>query len=215
MVDTISKLVPRVRLLYLYPSSLDDDLIEAMIATSVPYFDLSLQHVSRPLVQKMRRWGEGSRFLERIDFIRSIAPDATLRSSFILGYPGETEEDHDELLSFIKAAQLDWAGFFTFSEEPGTFAAGLDGQIPPELAMERLRECSELQDEITSAKRSALVGGTVSVLVDSPGVARSHRESPEIDGIVNVPHTLEAGRFHEVLVVSSAGPDLWAEPVRP
>ena len=113
-----------VRLLYLYPSALDDSLIDAVIATGVPYFDLSLQHVSRPLVQRMRRWGDADKFLERIASIRDRAPDAALRSSFILGYPGETEDDHDLLLSFLAEARLDWAGFFTFSEEPGTFAAG-------------------------------------------------------------------------------------------
>ena len=94
----VAERVERVRLLYLYPSALDDALIDAVVATGVPYFDLSLQHVSRPLVQRMRRWGDGETFLDRIDTIRAAAPDAALRSSFILGYPGETEEDHDLLL---------------------------------------------------------------------------------------------------------------------
>src|ERR1700722_9985292 len=130
LVRRLSQRVKRVRLLYLYPSALDDSLIDAVVSTGVPYFDLSLQHVSRPLVQRMRRWGDAEKFLERIDTIRTAAPDAALRSSFILGYPGETEDDHDLLLSFLAEARLDWAGFFTFSEEPGTFAEGLADTVP-------------------------------------------------------------------------------------
>jgi ribosomal protein S12 methylthiotransferase len=186
--------------------------VDAVVSTGVPYFDLSLQHVSRPLVKRMRRWGDGGRFLERIDAIRAAAPDAALRSSFILGYPGETEEDHDLLLAFLAEARLDWAGFFTFSEEPGTYAEGLTGAVPPELALERLRECSELQDAITAERRAALVGEKVEVLVDEPGVARTHREAPDIDGVVHVDRRLGVGEFHHVVVSGAAGPDLWAEP---
>ena len=212
LVRRLSQRVERVRLLYLYPSSLDDSLIDAVVSTGVPYFDLSLQHVSRPLVQRMRRWGDGERFLERIDTIRAAAPDAALRSSFILGYPGETEDDHDLLLSFLAEARLDWAGFFTFSEEPGTFAEGLADAVPAELALERLRECAELQDAITAERRAELVGERLEVLVDEPGVARSHREAPDIDGVVHVDDALAVGEFHKVVVTGAAGPDLWAEP---
>jgi ribosomal protein S12 methylthiotransferase len=211
LIGAVAARVERVRLLYLYPSALDDELVDSIVATGVPYFDLSLQHVSRPLVERMRRWGEGQRFLERITRIRTAAPDAGLRSSFILGYPGETEQDHDALLSFLNEAQLDWAGFFTFSEEPGTYAAGLGDTVPAGLALERLRECSELQDRITAERRAALVGETMRVLVDSPGVARSHREAPEIDGIVQVPTGLEPGTILDVVATDASGPDLWAE----
>jgi len=178
----------------------------------VPYFDLSLQHVARPLVERMRRWGDAERFLERIAAIRSAAPEAALRSSFILGYPGETEEDHDLLLQFLAEADLDWAGFFTFSEEVGTHAASLPDAVPGGLALERLRECAELQDEITARRRAQLVGERVEVLVDEPGVARSFREAPDIDGVVHVPGALSVGDFHKVLVTGAAGPDVWGEP---
>jgi ribosomal protein S12 methylthiotransferase len=199
-----------VRLLYLYPSALHDSLIDAVVSTGVPYFDLSLQHVSRPLVQRMRRWGDADRFLERIGRIRAAAPDAALRSSFILGYPGETEDDHDLLLSFLAEVRLDWAGFFTFSEEPGTYAEGLPGAVPAGLTLERLRECAELQDAITAERRADLVGERLEVLVDEAGVARSHREAPEIDGVVHVDRALGVGEFHKVTVTGAAGPDLWA-----
>ena len=212
LLRRVSGLVARVRLLYLYPSALDDALVDAVLDTGVPYFDLSLQHVSRPLVERMRRWGDGERFLHRIAAIRAAAPGAVLRSSFILGYPGETEDDHDLLLDFLAEARLDWAGFFTFSSEQGTYAAGLPDQVPVALAAERMRECAELQDLITAEKRADLVGDHLEVLVDEPGVARSFAEAPEIDGVVHVPPTLAPGRFHKVLVTGAAGPDLWGEP---
>ncbi len=161
----------------------------------------------------MRRFGNGARFLERIDAIRERAPEAALRSSFILGYPGETEEDHDALLSFLEAAELDWVGLFPFSEEEGTHAVGLPDKVGSELALERLRECAEIQDAITARRRAALVGSVVSVLVDRPGAARSFREAPSIDGVVRVPMHLRAGSFETVRITGSEGPDLVATPV--
>jgi ribosomal protein S12 methylthiotransferase len=214
LVGRLAETVARVRLLYLYPSSLDEELVEAIVGSGVPYFDLSLQHASKALLRRMRRWGDGERFLERIAAIRAAAPDAALRSSFILGYPGETEEDHDELLAFLAEARLDWAGFFPFSEEPGTLAASAAAgdRVAPELALERLRECAELQDAVTAERRAALVGETVEILVDEPGVGRSHREAPEIDGVVHVPASLAVGALRPVQVTGAAGPDLWAVP---
>ncbi len=213
LVEAVTSRVDRTRLLYLYPSDLTDALIDAICATGVPYFDLSLQHVSPPLMRRMRRWGDGERFLARIGDIRHREPDATFRSNFIVGYPGETEDDHDALLAFLAAAKLDWCGFFSFSKEDGTYAAGLDGEVPRALVDERLAELRELQDAITAARRDELIGSVVEVLVDAPGQARSHREAPEIDGIVVVPETMEVGTIAPVLVVDALGPDLVAEPM--
>jgi ribosomal protein S12 methylthiotransferase len=192
-----------------------DELIDAVVATGVPYFDLSLQHASRRLLRRMRRYGSAERFLERIAAIRRAAPDAALRSSFIVGYPGETEEDHDVLLEFLAAAQLDWAGFFRFSPEEGTLAATLPDQVPEDVALERLRECGELQDAITTERRQRLVGSTCEVLVDAPGIGRSHREAPEIDGVVRLPPRLRRGSLHEVAIAAAEGPDLIATGARP
>src|SRR5438067_1714800 len=114
--------VRRPRLLYLYPPELAAGLIGVMGATGCPYLDLSLQHVSPPHLRRRRRWGDGDRFLERIERIRAVYPEAAMRSSFIVGYPGETEEDHDLLLAFLEAADLDWVGLFPFSPEEGTYA---------------------------------------------------------------------------------------------
>jgi ribosomal protein S12 methylthiotransferase len=213
LVGEVAARVARVRLLYLYPSHLDGALVEAILATGVPYFDLSLQHVAAPLVRRMRRWGDGERYLARIDAIRRAEPAAAFRSNFIVGYPGETEAHHDELLAFVREAQLDWCGFFSYSREDGTYAADLDGEVPGPLVQERLAELRELQDEITALRRDELVGQELEVLVDAPGVARSHREAPEIDGIVVVPGHLAVGELHRVAVTAAAGPDLSAAPV--
>ena len=213
LVRQVAALVPWTRLLYLYPSDLSDDLIDAICDTPVPYFDLSLQHVSKPLLRRMRRWGDGERFLRRIADIRMRQPDAAFRSNFIVGYPGETEADHDQLLAFVEQAQLDWCGFFSYSNEEGTYAADLDGVVPAPLMAQRLSELRELQDEITARRRDDLIGTTVTVLVDEPGVARSHREAPEIDGVIEVPDHLMVGAFATVRIVDAMGPDLVAEAV--
>lgn len=210
LVRQIADRVDRVRLLYLYPSDLTDALIDTICDTGVPYFDLSLQHVSPPLMRRMRRWGDGERFLRRITDIRAREPEAAFRSNFIVGYPGETEDDHDALLDFVEQAQLDWCGFFAYSPEAGTYAMELDGEIDTGLRDERLAELRELQDDITGAKRDLLVGSEVRVLVDEPGIGRSHREAPEIDGVVVVPDTLEVGDFHDLTVTATMGPDVEA-----
>jgi ribosomal protein S12 methylthiotransferase len=211
LVKAVSDRVVRTRLLYLYPSDLTDGLIDAICATGVPYFDLSLQHVSPPLVRRMRRWGNGEKFLRRIDDIRAREPDAAFRSNFIVGYPGETEDDHDQLLRFVEEAEVDWCGFFAYSPEDGTYAADLDDQVDEELVADRLAELRELQDAITARKRDALIGSQVEVLVDTPGTARSHREAPEIDGVIGVPEQLAAGTLATLTVTGALGPDLEAE----
>ncbi|MFZ9930909.1 MAG: 30S ribosomal protein S12 methylthiotransferase RimO, partial [Ilumatobacteraceae bacterium] len=146
-----------------------------------------------------------------IEDIRALSPQAAFRSNFIVGYPGETESDHDQLLDFVESAQLDWCGFFAYSPEEGTYAVDLDGTVSDSLVRERLAELSELQDSITARRRDDLIGREISVLIDEPGVGRSHREAPEIDGIVEVPETLTVGEFHTVTVRSALGPDITAD----
>ena len=213
LVRAVAARVPRVRLLYLYPSDLTDALIDAIGETGVHYFDLSLQHVSKPHLRRMRRWGDGDRFLGRIEDIRARMPDAAFRSNFIVGYPGETEADHDALLEFVGAAQLDWCGLFAYSQEDGTYAAGLPDTVPAGLVAERLAEVGELQDTITRTRRAALIGSTAEVLVDERGIARSHREAPEIDGVIVVPEDLEPRSVLTVEITDATGPDLEGRPV--
>ena len=139
---------------------------------------------------------------------------ATFRSSFILGYPGESEEDQDQLLEFLSTAELDWAGFFLFSPEEGTHAARLDDQVPRSLALERMLECSELQDGITARRRDQLVGARRQVLIDQPGQGRTIHEAPEIDGVVHVPDNLEVGDLVEIDIAEALGIDLRGDPVK-
>ena len=211
LIEEITQRVDWVRLLYLYPSELNQQLIDVMCSLTVPYFDLSLQHVSSPLMRRMKRWGDAERFRDLISEIRRNSPSAVFRSNFIVGYPGETEEDQDQLIDFIKEMQLDWCGFFAFSDEEDTYASGLEGKIDRSLIIERLKELSCLQDEITSSKRDALIGERISVLVDSHGVGRTYREAPEIDGVVSVPDSCQVGEFTDLIVKGSLGPDLEAD----
>ncbi|MET0919733.1 MAG: 30S ribosomal protein S12 methylthiotransferase RimO [Acidimicrobiia bacterium] len=223
----------RVRLLYLYPSEVRDPLVSTMLEldTVVPYFDLSLQHADPALLRAMKRWGSGDRFLEMIAGIRAQEPNATFRSSFIVGFPGETEAAHDALLGFLAAAELDWAGFFAYSREDGTAAASLTNTVNERLVGEWLRECDEVQDPITRAARDELVGSEVSVLIDEidqsdaehhVAIGRTHREAPEIDGVVRVESASQggggAGALHarpgaivRAHVTDAVGPDLMAK----
>jgi MiaB/RimO family radical SAM methylthiotransferase len=209
----------RQRLLYLYPSEVRGALVERMLSlpTVVPYFDLSLQHASAPLLRRMKRWGSGERFLATIDAIRDARPDAVFRSSFICGFPGETEAQHDELLDFLGAAALDWAGFFPFSREDGTAAADLDGEVDPDVVTEWLRECSDVQEPVTNARRLDLVGERVEVLVDRGAdapVGRTFREAPEIDGVVRLDGDAKPGDVVTAVVTDAEGPDLDARVTR-
>jgi ribosomal protein S12 methylthiotransferase len=210
----------RVRLLYLYPSEVREPLVATMLEleTVVPYFDLSLQHSDRALLRAMKRWGSGDQFIRTIDAIRTAEPDVAFRSSFIVGFPGETESEHDHLLEFLDAAQLDWAGFFAFSREDGTPAAAMPGAPPERLVGEWLRECEEVQEAITRAARDALVGSEVEVLVDGHDddtgllVGRTHREAPEIDGVVHLDaEWARPGALVRAHVTDAFGTDLAAK----
>jgi ribosomal protein S12 methylthiotransferase len=208
----------RLRLYYLYPREIRQGLIDVMAGhdTIANYFDLSLQHASPTLLRSMRRPGSGSSHLELIERIRIAAPDAATRSSFIVGYPGETEEDFNHLVDFLTEARLDWAGFFPFSREEGTHAATLPDQIPAEAISERLRHVQRVQDDITAEANAGTVGATFAILVDQvedgQAVGRSYREAPEIDGVI----LLDSGRPGDWVtaeVVGTYGTDLTARVV--
>jgi ribosomal protein S12 methylthiotransferase len=203
----------RLRLLYLHPREISERLLREMTDNDLvaPYFDLSLQHVSLPLLRGMKRPGNTEKHLALVARIRELDSSAALRSSFIVGFPGETDDHVDELADFLSEARLDWAGFFPYSAEPGTPAAEMEQQIPRDLAMDRLRYLSAAQDEITEEKNGELVGERDLVLVDQVEdgvpVSRSHRHAPEIDGVVRLDGG-EAGQWKEVEYTGVFGPDM-------
>jgi ribosomal protein S12 methylthiotransferase len=197
----------RLRLYYLYPREIRPELIAEMADNPVvaDYFDLSLQHTSADLLRAMNRPGSGERHRALIGRIRAAAPNAALRSSFIVGFPGETDDDVDELAAFLTEAGLDWAGFFPFSPEDGTAAATMPGQIPEGEIQGRLRHLQNLQDEITTGRSIDQIGRSLSVVVDQvedgQPVARSYREAPEIDGVI----LLDGGHPGDWLTVDVVG----------
>ncbi len=201
-----------VRLLYLYPKEIRQSLIDEMASNEriASYFDLSLQHASRSLLRGMKRPGDGDRYRRLIQDIRSSAPDATLRSSFIVGFPGETEDDVEELAEFLQDVRLDWAGFFPYSAEQGTPAADMANHVARPDIEERLRHLQAIQEDITADVNAATVGDVIGVLVDQVEdgvpVGRSSREAPEIDGMI----TLDQGRpgdLVKVEITGAFGPD--------
>ena len=209
----------RLRLLYLHPREIRERLLEVMTSDPkvAPYFDLSLQHVSGTLLRRMKRPGNTEKHLALIDRIRELDHEAALRSSFIVGFPGETEDDVDLLADFLEEAALDWAGFFPYSAEPGTPAATMDDQVPRDAAMDRLRHLSRIQDEMTEQRNAEWVGRNDRVLVDQveDGVplARSHRQAPEIDGVVRLDQGT-VGDWLDVEYVGVYGPDMEGSVLR-
>jgi ribosomal protein S12 methylthiotransferase len=212
LIDDIDDL-RRLRLLYLYPKEIKPDLVDEIAHNPkvASYFDLSLQHASEQLLRGMKRPGGARRYLDLIDQIRQADPDAALRSSFIVGFPGETDDHVEELAEFLATARLDWAGFFPYSAEDGTPAALLAGRVDPEIVSERHRYLQGIQDEVTSEAGGAMIGRRLEVLVDQVedgvAVARSYREAPEIDGVI----TIDAGHpgdWLEIEVTAAFGSEL-------
>ncbi|RAG84732.1 30S ribosomal protein S12 methylthiotransferase RimO [Streptacidiphilus pinicola] len=215
--------VERVRVSYLQPAEMRPGLIDVLTGTEgvAPYFDLSFQHSAPNVLRRMRRFGDTDRFLELLDQIRAKAPEAGVRSNFIVGFPGETEEDLAELERFLTHARLDAIGVFGYSDEEGTEAADYDGKLPEDEVAERLARVSRLAEELTSQRAEQRVGSTVRVLVESNDgedgvIGRGAHQAPETDGITILLGDVEdlaPGDFVEAKVTASEGVDLYAEVV--
>jgi ribosomal protein S12 methylthiotransferase len=216
--------VGRVRVSYLQPAELRPGLMQAIANTPgvAPYFDLSFQHASTPVLRRMRRFGGTDDFLALLERIRAIAPSAGVRSNVIVGFPGETPEDVDELVRFLEAARLDVIGVFGYSDEDGTEAAGLEGKLTQDEIDARVARVTTLAEELTAQRAEERIGELVDVLIegqdeDDPTIAigRSAHQGPEVDGMTLLPGTQAVpGQFVTALVVASAGVDLIAEPVQ-
>jgi ribosomal protein S12 methylthiotransferase len=207
-----------VRLHYVYPYPHVDEVIPLMAAGKIlPYLDIPFQHANQRILKLMKRPGSSDNVLQRIKQWREICPDLTLRSTFIVGFPGETEEEFEELLDFIEEAQLDRVGAFAYSPVEGAKANELPDHIPPEVQQERLARLMLLQEEISAERLKRKIGKTITVLVDEVdeegAIARSSADAPEIDGLVYIDNgqDLNVGDFVEVKITDSDEHDLWAE----
>ena len=208
----------RIRLSYLQPAEMRPSLIQAIAETSkvVPYFDLSFQHSSAGILRSMRRFGDSEKFLHLIKQIRAISPEAGIRSNVIVGFPGETEDDYQELVNFVSSAHLDAIGVFGYSDEDNTEALGLDGKVDPELIRERVENLASLVDELVSERASARIGQEISVLIEDSELqeGRAEHQGPEVDGSTSFIGTdFPVGEYVRARVSETIGADLIAEAI--
>jgi ribosomal protein S12 methylthiotransferase len=215
-----------IRLLYLYPTTITAETIEAMAASSkvVRYIDLPLQHASSAVLKRMRRPGSRASYETLLGHLRHALPGVTLRTTFVVGFPGETEDDVDELLAFIKAIEFDHVGVFTYSHQDGTGAATLEDDVPEATKRKRQRRVMQAQQRIVARKQKARIGQQVRVVVDGPSKehelvlqGRLAGQAPEVDPVVFFtdcdPTDFPPGTFVDVEVVDAAGYDLIVRPV--
>jgi ribosomal protein S12 methylthiotransferase len=220
LAAALGELPAWVRLHYVYPYPHVDDLIPLMAEGHIlPYLDMPLQHANRRVLKAMRRPAAAERVLERIARWRRDCPDLTLRSTFIVGFPGETEEEFDELLAFLQEARLDRVGCFAYSPVEGAEANGLPDPLADEVREERRARFMQVQAEISRSRLQQRIGTETIVLVDEVNekqvIARSSADAPEIDGRVFIPGAweLEPGDFIRVRITGATAHDLKAEPV--
>lgn len=207
-----------VRLHYLYPDELDDRLLEVMerYPAAVPYFDIPIQHISDRVLRQMNRRGDGALIRERIGTIRRRFPQAVIRTSLIVGFPGESEEEFDELYRFLDEYKLERAGVFSYSQEEGSPAAAMEGQIDEEEKERRRQILEELQDAVMDEFSQGLIGKTMKTLCcgydeeEQMYLGRTYMDSPDVDGIVyfDAPQPVEEGDFVEVEIQSAVGAEL-------
>jgi ribosomal protein S12 methylthiotransferase len=210
--------VERVRLSYLQPAEMRPTLLQAMIATdkTAPYFDLSFQHTSPTVLRRMRRFGDTEKFLHLISQIRALSPEAGIRSNFIVGFPGETQEDFDGLANFITQAKLDAVGVFGYSDEDKTEALDLSDKVDAEVIAQRVETLSALADEMVSLRAQARIGENVRVLIEDAELqeGRAAHQGPEVDGTTTFIGTnFAVGQYVDAVVIDSMGADLVAKPL--
>ena len=210
--------VERVRLSYLQPAEMRPTLLQAMIATdkTAPYFDLSFQHTSPTILRRMRRFGDTEKFLHLISQIRALSPEAGIRSNFIVGFPGETQEDFDDLANFITLAKLDAVGVFGYSDEDKTEALDLSDKVDADVIAQRVETLSALADEMVSLRAQARIGENVRVLIEDAELqeGRAAHQGPEVDGTTTFIGTnFAVGQYVDAVVIDSMGADLVAKPL--
>ena len=211
--------VERIRLSYLQPAEMRPSLLQAMISTEkvVPYFDLSFQHASGTVLRRMRRFGDGEKFLHLIDQIRALAPEVGIRSNFIVGFPGETEAEYQELVDFINEARLDAIGVFGYSDEDKTEALTLEGKLDSDVIHQRTEGLSTLVDELLLQRAEERIGEHVRVLIEDEELqeGRADHQGPEVDGstFIQSRNKYRVGEYVSAVVIDVAGADLVAQPL--
>ena len=210
--------VERVRLSYLQPAEMRPTLLQAMIATdkTAPYFDLSFQHTSPTVLRRMRRFGDTEKFLHLISQIRALSPEAGIRSNFIVGFPGETQEDFDDLANFITQAKLDAVGVFGYSDEDKTEALELSDKVDADVIAQRVETLSALADEMVSLRAQARIGETIRGLIEDAELqeGRAEHQGSEVDGTTTFIGTdFVVGQYVDAVVIDSMGADLVAKPL--
>lgn len=218
LCEHLGKLVPWVRLHYVYPYPHVDDLIPLMAdGRLLPYLDVPLQHASPPVLRAMRRPAAADRTLERIRQWRETVPELTLRSTFIVGFPGETDADFEVLLEFLREARLERVGCFAYSDVEGAAANALPDHVSEDVKQERLETLMTLQADISLARQRARIGRTVEVLIDAGGetggTGRTTGDAPEIDGVVYVDGAVTSGEWARVQVTDADTHDLFGKVV--
>ncbi len=220
LVEELARLGVWVRLHYVYPYPSVDDIIPLMAEDKVlPYLDVPFQHASPRILKAMKRPAHTENTLRRIEKWREIRPDLTLRSTFIVGFPGETEADFDELLDFLEAAQLDRVGCFPYSPVDGAAANALPDQVDEDVKQDRWARLMDVQADISAARLRAKLGREMTVLVDEVeggrAIARSAADAPEVDGVVHIAQGrgLKPGDFARVKITRADDHDLWGKPV--
>lgn len=222
LLEEITVQVPQihwVRILYAFPGVVTDRLIDVMKTKKqiIPYLDIPLQHADTNILKSMRRPSNMKSVRDTIAKLRSALPEIAIRTTFIVGYPGETEAEFQTLLDFIQEIQFDHVGAFTYFQEKGTFAEKLGDPVPEDVKQERLKRLMSLQQNISLQKNQTWVGKTISVLVEGYNegisIGRSFRDAPEIDGMVFVEGNLPIGEIVEVKVTDALVHDLIARPI--
>ncbi len=220
LVSAMGELGVWVRLHYVYPYPHVDEVIPLMAQGKIlPYLDIPFQHANSRILKLMKRPASSENVLARIRQWRETCPDISLRSTFIVGFPGETEAEFEDLLDFLEKAQLDRVGAFAYSPVEGAMANDLPDPVPPDIQQERLGRLMQLQEEISGERLSEKIGRTIQVLVDEVdeegAIARSSADAPEIDGLVYIHNgqALKTGELVMVRITDSDEHDLWAETV--
>jgi ribosomal protein S12 methylthiotransferase RimO len=211
--------IKRIRLSYLQPAEVRPSLLQAMVSVDkvVPYFDLSFQHANGDLLRRMRRFGDGEKFLHLISQIRALSPEAGIRSNFIVGFPGESDAQFIDLIEFLSQAQLDAIGVFGYSDEDKTEGMGLDNKVASEVIGERVAELSTLVDELITQRAEARIGQMVTVLIEDEDEqeGRSDHQGPDVDGstFVKSRNKYRAGEYVQAVVSDVSGVDLIAQVI--